>query len=374
MVWAPESLFGRHLPLVVLTGFLGSGKTTLLNRLLRDGRLADSAIIVNEFGSVSVDHALIEAPAGDVFALPNGCMCCFASDDLYAALSRVFEAERAGTAKGFRRVIIETSGLADPEAVIQSVTDNPVFGRFLWLDRLVTTVDAQYGLDQLSAHPEALKQARLADRLVLTKTDLVEPAAVEAAVAGLRAANPYAVLHEGVDAAVGLGELLSPAFLDPGRQASFVGAWAARQPGLVSTSCRCEDPTEHAPGCTGHGHLSGRHHHRHPGAEVVSVVLTAQAPLDWRAFHLWLTGQQRRYGASLLRVKGLVRVEGTDRPIVIHAVRTTMHVPVELNEWPAGTGDTHVVFILKDGDGAALERDWRRFVGTPQAAALTMPA
>lgn len=351
MVWAPEQFFDRHLPLLLLTGFLGSGKTTLLNRLLRDPRLANSAVVVNEFGSIPVDHSLIEAPAGTVAALPNGCMCCLATDDLYLALDQMFAAAAARGAAPFRRVIIETSGLADPEAVLRSVTDNPVLNRFLWLDRIVTVIDAQYGADQIATHPEAMQQVRLADRLVLSKTDLA-PAAEARLRLTLHSLNPMAGI---VETAAPAADLLTPAFLDPdGAGPSLLGAWAAGQLRDLPSAAACNCGA--GAGC---GHrLPARHG---PAAQV--VVLDSPQPVEWRAFHLWLTAQQHRLGSDLLRVKGLVEIAGDPRPLVIHAVRTTLHVPVALAAWPEGQRDTRLVFILTDRASTAdLEAAWQAFL------------
>lgn len=343
MVWAPEGFFDRHLPLLLLTGFLGSGKTTLLNRLLSDPRLANSAVIVNEFGAIPVDHTLIDAPAGAVAALPNGCMCCLASDDLYVALEGMFAAAAARGAPPFQRVIIETSGLADPAGVLQSVTDNPLLNRFLWLDRIVTTVDGIHGPGQITTHPEALQQVRLADWLVLSKTDLAPEGAQDLGNM-LSALSPRAEIGRSDDPGL-VAALLSPGFLAPEAAASPLGDWATRELGV----CGCGDPAHD------HGH-----HHTNTAQ---TVTLMAEGALDWRRFQLWLAGEQQRLGTALLRVKGLLRVAGEAGPVVIHAVQTTLHVPVALAQWPADIGETRLVFILAAGtDTAALTQRWQAFL------------
>jgi len=368
MVWAPESHFGRHVPMSLLTGFLGSGKTSLLNWMLRAPSLRDTAIAVNEFGAIPLDHEFLEAATDEIVVLPNGCMCCFAAEDLEASLTNLFTRRLEQGLPEFRRLIIETSGLADPELVLRQVVDNPVTSRFLWLDRVVTTIDAVYGRQQLVQHAEARKQARLADILVITKSDLAEPSELRFLQEELTRLNPGASQQLRQDPALGISDVLSDAFLADDADRSLLGDWiradrrlAAPSPERVAGAAgimAAELPGhEHDPG---HGH-----HHR---ATASATVLSASGPLPWREFQLWLGRQQRHFGERLLRVKGIVEVEGDPQPVVVHAVQSTLHVPVSLSAWPGDERRTRIVFILTDEAGDELCASWTEFLDTLRPA------
>lgn len=375
MVWAPENLFKRHLPFCLLTGFLGSGKTTLLNGMLRDPRLADTAIAINEFGDIALDQDFITASNEDVIVLANGCMCCAAAGDLSAALEKILTRGADGSMPDFKRLIIETSGIADPEMVLQSIIDNPIAARFLWLDSIVTTVDAIHGLEQLETHGEAMKQARLADRIVITKADLAGPARLADVRAALARINPRAVQIVGQAEGAGVERLFSAGFLADHGAGSFVGSWVSRQAELDDggdhdrAACSCHGGHDHGQDCAAHGHPAGGRFHGEQGtarpvhaSRAHSVGLTAERPVDWRQFNLWLGRQQRAYGSKLLRVKGILDVIGSDEPVVVHAVQTTTHVPVSLEKWPGGRRGTRLVFILHDDAGEAVRASWAEFL------------
>jgi G3E family GTPase len=383
MVWIPENHFGRHLPFVLLTGFLGSGKTSVLNRMLKDRRLANTAVAINEFGEVPVDQDLIDAKVDDLIVLSNGCMCCFGGQDLERSLSLLFKASETGEAPEFKRLIIETSGLADPELVLQAVLDSPVASRFLWLDSIVTTVDAVYGLQQIETHPQALRQIRLATTLLITKTDLVSSEAVAGLRARLLELNPAAKQLLATDGDVDPADFCSPTFFDSDADRSLVGDWAGRNVGVSGPQGRPE-PDHH--GETGHSHdghnhehhhdhghayHDHRHHHDEHVAGVETVALRADTPLDWHRFQLWLGRRQRQYREKLLRVKGLVNVTGSDRPVIVHAVQTTSHVPVSLAHWPSDDQSTRVVFILHRTAPAELRSSWLEFLSREEALAET---
>lgn len=357
MVWAPEAHFDRHLPFALLTGFLGSGKTTLLNRLLLDPRLRDTAVAINEFGDVALDQHFVVARDEDVLVLANGCLCCFAGGDLEQSLARIFSRRDDGGIPGFKRLIIETSGVADPEFVLQAILDSPIMSRFLWLDSVVTTVDSLFGEAQLERHPEALKQARIADRLVITKSDLAGAEELHGLRTTLRKINPGAVQTLGVNADVDPGKLFSPTFFDDAGESSLIGEWVtqaqARRPAADAT------PHDHA------AHVNG----------IATLTLTATAPLDWRSFDLWLSRTQRHYGDRLLRVKGIVNVADSAQPVVVHGVQSVSHVPVALEAWPDDDRRTRIVFIFRDLDRARLAAEWEAFLAAadPHAAVAAPP-
>jgi G3E family GTPase len=357
MVWAPEHHFNRHVPLMLLTGFLGSGKTTLLNWLLGHPDLRDTAIAINEFGAVPLDHAFIQAPSDDVVVLSNGCLCCFASDDIEQSLVQLFQRSRAGDLPPFRRLVLETSGLADPEFVLQSILATPFASSFLWLDSILTTVDAKYGSDQLARHGEARKQAQLADRIIITKADMVDDAVARELTGQLRAINGDAPILLKNEPTLELADIMSAFFLDRDPDVSLLGQWVRR---------------DHALSCDG-AHVHGGCGHDHDRTHAFSTVLRADVAVDWRRFQLWLGEMQRALGSRLLRVKGLVRVAGQDCPVVVHAVQGTQHVPVSLDQWPDVDRSTRIVFIVADGDDGMLTACWQHFL-TEHAVPDTMDA
>jgi len=309
------------LPVAVITGFLGSGKTTVLNHLLRDPALADSAVIINEFGEVGIDHFLVDAVDGEMILLKSGCICCTVRADLEGALRALLARRDAGTIPAFGRVIIETTGLADPAPILQLLLDNELLSPFFRLDGVTTTVDAVHGVAQLDAHEEAVKQAAIADRLLLTKTDL-QPETT-ALARRLAALNPAAPLLLAAHGAVAADALFGASPSDPARLASWLGFEAYA------------------------GH-DGHHDVNRHDARIRATTLTATVPLDWPAVQSWLAGLRMRHGAALLRIKGILNLRGEDGPVVVHGVHQVFHPPVRLRHWPDADTRSRLVFILRD--------------------------
>ena len=316
----------ERLPVSLITGFLGSGKTTLLNRLLRQAGMADSAVIINEFGEVPLDHLLVEPVAGEAVVLASGCVCCAVRGDLQDALRRLLVQRDHGEVPAFSRMLIETSGLADPSPIVQLLLNNPLLGHDLRLDTVVATVDGASGLGQIEQYPEALKQAAIADRLLVTKTDIAPTAGVEALVRALRGINPGAAIET-----VLYGEI------DPAR---LFGAGLFEQ----------RDPAQWLNDRAYHGH-----HHTHG---ITAVSLVAEQPLDWLAFHDWLGNLRAAYGDRLLRVKGLLHVANEEGPVVIHGVQHVFHPPVALRRWPDGERISRLVMIVRDLDKETIAAGW----------------
>ena len=320
----------ERLPVSLITGFLGSGKTTLLNRVLRHDGMKDSAVIINEYGEVGLDHLLVERIDGEVAVLASGCICCTVRSDLEETLRALLVRRDRGEVPPFRRILVETTGLADPAPIVQLLLNNPLVSHFLRLDTVVTTVDAANALHQLDRQYEAVKQVALADRLLITKGDLVDD--VAELELRLNRLNPGARIESVAHGEIDPAQLFGAGLVDPEKKRVNLERWLNEQAFAGS----CEAAHEH-----------GDHaHHGHHGS-IVSFVLAFDEPLDWMAISQWLAHLRHTRGADLLRVKGILNLLGEPTPVVIHGVHHVFHPPVALAEWPDADRRSRIVFITR---------------------------
>jgi G3E family GTPase len=334
-----EDKSSSRIPVSLFTGFLGSGKTTLLNRVLGDRRMARSLVLVNEFGEVGLDHLFMQSVAGDMVLLQSGCVCCTIQGDLDRTLRDITRRRAAAETPPFDRVLLETTGLADPLPILQLLLNAPMISHDYRLDGVVATVDALNGARQLDEHREAVKQAAVADRLLISKTDIADAATSARLRARLEDLNPGAPLYEVVQGDIDPALLFDAGPFDPAGKSDRVQAWL------------------NAEAHDGHG----AHDHRDPSRHddhIASFCLTFDTPLDWDRFNRWLMAVRASWGDRLLRVKGVLDIAGESRPLVVHGVHRTFHPPTLLARWPDADRRSRLVFITRDLDRAAVEASW----------------
>lgn len=354
-------------PFTVLTGFLGAGKTTLLNRLLRDPALADTLVLINEFGETGIDHLLVEKVDGDMILMSSGCVCCTIRGDLIDTLEDILRRSDNGRMKPFQRVVVETTGLADPAPVLHTIMNHPYLMLRFQLQDVVTLVDAVNGMRTLDEHAEAVKQAAVADRIVITKSDLCDSAPAQQELAQLRLRlgelNPGARILDASSGEAKAANLLDAGLYDPASKTLQVRKWLnAEAFGAVL----------HAAQSGAQAHNSNRH-----DARIHAFVISAGKPIAGASLQLFLDMVRQLHGSSLLRVKGLIALaEDPSRPLVIHGVQHVFHPPLRLNDWPDADRQTRIVFIVRDLDPGHVRGLWQAFSGgvgidTPDADALT---
>ncbi len=350
-------------PLTVLTGFLGSGKTTLLKRLLGDPGMAGTAVLINEFGEVGIDDALIEKVDDDAVLLPSGCVCCAVRGDLVEALEKLHTKSLWGDIPAMRRVVLETTGLADPTPIVHTLMTEERVYRIYQLDGVVTTVDAQLGLEQIDEHFEPAKQIAIADRLVITKTDLAPAEAVARLRARLGVLNRAAPIRDVVKGDVAASELIGLGAHEPAITNADPERWlsADRYAGATAASAHEHHHHEHDHDCHDDGCQHPEHHGHLHG--IQSFCLTFEGPLDGAELSNALQLLAQLYGGKLLRVKGIVNVKDQANPFVIHGVQHIFYPPDSLQQWPSESRASRLVFITKDLTETTLRRHFRPFLG-----------
>ena len=309
----------------LLTGFLGSGKTTLLRRLLADPALKDTAVIINELGEVGIDHLLVERLDDQMVLLSSGCVCCPVRGELATTMRDLHSRRERGLVPPFRRLVIESTGLADPFPVLSTLKADPVLRHHFRAAGVVTTVDAVNGFGQLDRYIESVRQVAVADAIVLTKTDIAEEAVTARLAARLDAINPSAPRLSAADA-----PLDADALLQAGGSSWFK---AIAEPSMAMAA--------------------------HAGVRAFSIIV--DEPLDWTAFGVWLTMLLNRHGARILRVKGILALEGEELPVAVHGVQHLVHAPTHLSRWPSEDHRSRLVFIVEGIEPDLVRRSFSIF-------------
>ena len=348
----------QRIPVTVLTGFLGSGKTTLLNKLLRRPELADTAVIINEFGEIGLDHLLVEKSDDEgMVTLNSGCLCCTVRGDLVRTMSELFLKRSRGEVSQFKRMVVETTGLADPAPILHTLMTDPLLASRYRLDGVVTTVDGVNGASTLDNHEEAIKQAAVADRIRLTKVDIADAPKLEELKHRLQHLNPGAEAISITGGEIDPNAILNAGLYNPDTKSADVKRWLHEEAYEGSHDHGHSHKHGHD---DGHDHGHG-HEHKHGDGEqdphnvnrhddrIKAFCMTFDEPMSWSTVAAAFDALVTYRGPDLLRMKGILNVKDTDKPVVIHGVQHVFHPPATLDAWPEGDDrKSRVVFITRD--------------------------
>ncbi|MDC9810751.1 CobW family GTP-binding protein [Rhizobium binxianense] len=370
------SALNDRIPVTILTGFLGAGKSTLLNRILKDPVMNDAAVIINEFGDVGIDHLLVESSGDSIIELSDGCLCCTVRGELVDTLANLMDAVQTGRVKPVKRVVIETTGLADPAPVMQAIMGNPIIATNFELDGVVTVVDAVNGLQTLDNHEEARKQAAVADRLIVSKKSLAGGTdGTDALEKRLRALNPRAAMMDADSTDAGSAGVLVNGLYDPATKIADVGRWLQDEDAHEAHDHHDDDHDGDHDG-DHHGHHHHHHGHAHQDAHDVnrhdasirSFSIIEEKPIDPMALDMFIDLLRSAHGEKLLRMKAIVSVsDRPERPLVLHGVQSIFHPPVRLPAWPDPQDRrTRMVLITRDLPEAFVKDLFDAFLGKPR--------
>jgi G3E family GTPase len=367
------------IPVTLLTGFLGSGKTTVLNHLVRQPELADALVIINEFGEMALDHHLVaHSTENIVMEMSSGCLCCTIRGDLIKTLRDITWRFSRNGQKYFQRVLIETTGLADPAPIIHTLMTHPQISLTYRLDGIVTTVDLATGMHSLNQHQEAIKQAAVADTLLLTKADLATEAQRTALMHRLDGINPAAPRWEVCNGEIAPQKVLKLGLFTADGKSPDVARWLKEE---VYASLEGHDHHDHAHDHHDHDHEHAHDHHDHDHAHdhhdvnrhddhIRAFCFTIEEPIPETAWADWIDLLVLIKGHDILRVKGILNIEGSEQPLAIHGVQHIFHTPVPLPAWPSEDRRSRLVFITRDVPQDTIERSLRAML--PQAKEMVV--
>lgn len=365
----------ERIPVSILTGFLGAGKSTLLNRILKDPAASDTAVIINEFGEVGIDNFLVESSGDTLLELSNGCLCCTVRGELVETLASLVDQIQTGRLKPIRRVVIETTGLADPAPVMQAVMGNPVIAQSFSLDGVITVVDAVHGVSTIQRHPEAVRQVAVADRLVLSKKTLADAQTNSAILHRLNELNPRAQILDADLPATSTINLLINGLYDPDTKLADVARWLQEEHDHDDHDHHHDHDHDHEGDHHDHEHDHGhRHHHHHHhdvnrhGDDIRSFSILHDKPIDPLAVEMFVDLLRSAHGEKLLRMKAIVQLsDNPERPLVLHGVQSIFHPPERLPRWPEGAERRTRMVLITQGLPEEFVQDlFAAFTGQPK--------
>ncbi|MEH6545692.1 MAG: GTP-binding protein [Sneathiella sp.] len=338
------------IPVNIVTGFLGSGKTTLLKEILTRPEFSDTAVIVNEFGEIGLDHILLEEVEEGILLLQSGCVCCTIRSDLQETIRGLQKKVSEGLIPEFRRLIIETTGIADPAPVVSTISSEPVINKHFYIGNIICTIDSVAGISTLSSAPEAAKQVAVADRILVTKTDMVTADMMVPLLDRLLELNPSASHRKSTGRNFDAKHLFLDEFRDAATGTDEALAMLGRNDNVA-------DMRKKEPSVSPH--------------MIKSFCLESSAPIDWIAFGVWLTATLHVHGEKILRVKGILDVYESSTPVFINGVQHTMHPPIHLDRWPDKRRSSQIVFITRGLSEELIRKSLELFLGMSIAGAHT---